>query len=459
MSSDNRLCAFAGKFFPAEKNTLSAMVKSFLAEASNRLPGDMSNPMGIISPHAGFRFSGSTAGLAYQSAYGDGKKYKRLIVLSPSHRYAFQGMALPSQKSFSSPLGKSELCKDGCQKLLKSGLTIISNQAHDNEHGIETQLPFIHQLWPKAKLIPLVIGQERIENIEVIFELFHEDIMQGHTLVVISTDLSHFLKDKLAIEKDLQTAQMIENFKSENINSSNVCGHGPLKGYLKYVRKYGYRATRLGMINSANISGDKSKVVGYGAWHFLHADKALLPQVHREKLITVARASIEFYLSKNKKPKIHTQTFHPTLRSMGATFVSLKEKGRLRGCIGTTMPNFSLVESVGKNAISAAFNDKRFKPVTMDELKKLDIGISILSQPAPLQFENEKDLLQQIKPKEHGLILSTPTHRGLFLPVVWESLNDVESFWRGLKVKAGLPRDFWSGDLQVEYFKAEEFSD
>jgi AmmeMemoRadiSam system protein A len=179
----------------------------------------------------------------------------------------------------------------------------------------------------------------------------------------------------------------------------------------------------------------------------------------RQALLQVARDSIRHGLEHGRPLTVHAADYPEELRPLRASFVTLHRHGELRGCIGILEALRPLVEDVAYHAWAAAFEDPRFAPLAEWELEGLDIHISILSPPQPLQFESEADLLRQLRPGSDGLILHDCGRRGTFLPSVWESLPQPRDFWQHLKLKAGLPPDWWSDTLQVERYTTESFGE
>jgi AmmeMemoRadiSam system protein A len=171
----------------------------------------------------------------------------------------------------------------------------------------------------------------------------------------------------------------------------------------------------------------------------------------------VAREAVEYRLQHGTERAIDSARYPRPLREPGASFVTLSIEGDLRGCIGSLQAYQPLVEDVAHNAVAAAFTDPRFPPLSAQELGKLEYHISVLTPAEPLQFESEADLLRQIRPGVDGLILEDNGHRGTFLPTVWESLPDVAQFFQHLKLKAGLPADYWSDTVRVSRYTTESF--
>ena len=188
----------------------------------------------------------------------------------------------------------------------------------------------------------------------------------------------------------------------------------------------------------------------------MSTDHTLSP-ADRATLLDVARASIQHGLRHRQALAVNPGDYPETLRPLRATFVTLEIGGQLRGCIGALTAYQPLVQDVAAHAYAAAFEDPRFAELRPDELPKLEIFISVLSPPEPMQFSSEEDLLKQVRPGVDGLILEFHHYRATFLPAVWESLPDPYLFLAQLKHKAGLPLDFWSPELRVERYTTEYF--
>lgn len=185
------------------------------------------------------------------------------------------------------------------------------------------------------------------------------------------------------------------------------------------------------------------------------SETAPLAAEHRKILLEVARAAVEHGVERQQPLTVRVEEYPAVLRPLRASFVTLRVQGELRGCIGTCQPVRPLVEDVAHNAHAAAFMDPRFPPMSSEELADLHIHISLLSLPEAMTFASREELLAQVRPGVDGLLLEDGLHKGTLLPAVWESLPDVESFVRHLKLKAGLPPDHWSNSLRVYRYTAE----
>ena len=257
--------AVAGLFYPGDPETLQQDVQQLLAnaEAMDRLPGHC--PKAIIVPHAGYPYSGGLAAKAYQLLQGHGDSIRKVVLLGPSHRVGFTGIATCSADHYRTPLGDIPLDKRNTKAALACPGVVCLDQAHLQEHSLEVHLPFLQTLIPDFELTPLVVGDcEAKTTAEVINTLWGGN----DTLIVISSDLSHFLDDKTARQLDEATCHAIENFDGDSIAYEQACGRNPIKGLLAAASSHPLTIETLGLCNSADTTGDRSRVVGYGAWAF-----------------------------------------------------------------------------------------------------------------------------------------------------------------------------------------------
>ncbi|MCB6178080.1 AmmeMemoRadiSam system protein A [Rhodobacter sp. Har01] len=441
---------FAGSFFPSDPAALRTAVEQALTGGAGQTAGV--SPRAIVSAHAGYAYSVRYAGLSFAAVTG---VPARAVVLSPSHRHAFSGIAFPSQAGFDTPLGRLPIDRAACARLVSAGLAGELDAAHDNEHGIETQLPFIACRWPGLPVVPLVLGDVPTSLVAATIDRLDD----GQTLFVLSSDLSHFLTDTAARLRDAETARMIERAETTGLDGAHACGARGIAGWLASKAGRASRPLRLGLGNSAKTSGDRLRVVGYGAWAFFGLDDPIFSASHRATLLRVARQAIDVRLTRDRSPGIAAESFAPPLHTQAASFVTLTLDGELRGCIGSLAAHQPLFADVIENAQKAAFSDPRFSFLTLQEWPKTRLKIAVLTRAAPLAFGSEAEALSLIVPGEDGLILSAAGRRGLFLPMVWEQIPEPDAFLRSLKRKAGLPADFWSADLQLHRFRAEGFAE
>jgi AmmeMemoRadiSam system protein A/AmmeMemoRadiSam system protein B len=413
-------------------------------------------PQAIIAPHAGYRFCGRLTAAAWNSTARC--RPDRVVILSPSHKMAFKGLAVPSDhRAVSLPGLRVPLAMQAAARLIEQGLAIAHEPAFDEEHGIDTQLPFAMALHPSARVLPVVIGQASIPEVARLIDTISN--MEGQSLFVLSSDLSHFLTLSEASAKDLKTAGLIELGQGAQIGPKEACGHLAIGGYLASNLGRGARALRLARSTSHAATQDDSRVVGYGAWALFGQQADILPDELRRILLDTARRAIASRLQTGSTPELRVDSYPVPLRSMMASFVTLEKQGRLRGCIGSMAAHRPLILDVAGNAVKAGFEDGRFSPLQPEELPEITLKISVLTQARPLAFASEDALLEQLTPGQTGLILQDGAQRATFLPSVWSGLPDPRAFLAQLKRKAGLAEDHWSATLKAFAYRCEQFED
>lgn len=453
VENTRRAPAVAGVFYPADSDALAEAVRDALEAGAG--PSVPSPPRAIISPHAGYVYSGRFAGAAWSATAG--AEVAHVVVLSPSHRHAFRGIALPSGTTFAMPGFDLDINAPARAALVAKGLAHVEDAAHDREHGAETQFPFLHALHPGADVLPLVLGQ--VDDAQVAAAVDLLDAFLDHPLFVLSSDLSHFLTETQARAHDDEASRMIETADWRGLSPAHACGARGIRGFFAARTGQGVRPVRLARATSADVTGDASRVVGYGAWALFGPEGNAITADDRATLLKVARGALTARTAKGRDPQFDEAHFSPRLHTHGAAFVTLTKAGRLRGCIGSLKAHRPLVRDVAENAIRAGHSDPRFAAVSRDELDALHLKIAVLGPAAPMRFSSEDDLLAQLNPGEDGLILSDLGRRGTFLPMVWESLPEPRDFWRHLKRKAGLADTHWSETLEVHRYRAETFAE
>lgn len=451
LRENTRRPAVAGMFYPGEAEALAETVRACLDGAR----AGASRPRAILSPHAGYAYSGRLAGAAFGATAG--QQVRHAVVLSPSHRHAFEGIALPSGAGYAMPGFEMAINDAARDALVAKGLAHVEDAAHDSEHGAETQFPFLHALHPEADVVPLVLGRVADDQVAAAVDLLDE--LLGQPLFVLSSDLSHFLTEDAAIRHDDEASKLIETGGWQSLTGQHACGMKGIRGFFASNAGQGLRPVRLARATSADVTGDRSRVVGYGAWAFYGSEGDALDADDRGELLRVAREALTSRTRRGRDPAVNEASFSPRLRTHGAAFVTLTRTGQLRGCIGSLQAHRPLVRDVADNAVKAGHGDPRFPPVAPEELDAITLKVAVLGPPAALRFTDEDDLLGQLRPGEDGLILTDRGRRGTFLPMVWDSLPEPADFWRQLKRKAGLPEDHWSATLEVQRYRAESFAE
>ncbi len=449
-----RAAAVAGLFYPREPATLAGEISEYLEQADeDRLcPGF---PKMVIVPHAGFIYSGAVAAHAYDLLRPARGVVKRVVLMGPCHRVAVKGLALPGSGAFDTPLGRIPIDTAGEALVRDLPQVCVVPATHAQEHAIEVQLPFLQQVLGQFSLLPFVVGAASAAQVaEVIDKLWGTD----ETLFVISSDLSHYHSYAAARTMDAETVRAIVDLDL-NINHQQACGATPISGALLVAKQRGLKPRLLKSSNSGDAAGGKDRVVGYASFTFEGASNTYGP-AHGKMLLEAARQSISTSLDSAPLPALPDE---PWLRENRATFVTLKQKSQLRGCIGMLEAARPLGADVMANARAAAFGDRRFKALRRPELESLEVEVSILSRPARLAFEDHADLLRQLEPGRDGLILESGSgnavRRGTFLPQVWESIPDSEQFISQLKLKAGLPADTRTTACRIRRYRVVKWTE
>ena len=457
-----REAAVSGKFYTEKPNILSQEIDIALENSLKRNPfapedkGSIFSPKVIVVPHAGYRFCLQVAAEAYTRIYHSKSQIKRVVMLSPSHYFPLQKLALPESSYFQTPLGKIPVEQSIYDDLLqKFSFIEINEEVHKPEHGLEVHLPILQRvIRDDFSIIPFVVGNVPIDKIsELIDYLWGEE----ETCILISTDLSHYLENEEAMKIDHKTKRMIEQVYLKDFTGQNACGVIPLASSLLNAQKRALRISTLYIANSYQTTGlSPERVVGYGSWIFEEQNTTRVPERYRNFLIHTAVQSIVYYLKEGKEITIKWDQIPYELQTIRATFVTLKLNGQLRGCIGSLQARNPLLLDIVQNAIKAAFNDPRFPAIQAQDLALLSLEISILSPLAPLAVEGENDLVEKMTPEKDGFILMDNDKQGTFLPSVWEQLPDKRDFLNGLKRKAGISD--WSDSTKVIRYQAEKFA-
>ncbi len=263
--STTRPPAVAGMFYPDNATVLAEDIAALLAEAGP--PWLPQPPKALIAPHAGYVYSGPVAARAYALLKPYAERIRRVVLLGPTHRVAVRGLALPGADHFATPLGRIPIDQEAARRIADLPQVSISREAHALEHSLEVQLPFLQALLPDFRLLPLAVGMATPEEVaEVMERLWGGE----ETLIVISSDLSHYLPYATAKQVDGATADAILHLR-EPIGHEQACGGTPVSGLLVVARRRGLKPHLLDLRNSGDTAGDRSRVVGYGAFAFTEA--------------------------------------------------------------------------------------------------------------------------------------------------------------------------------------------
>ena len=467
-----RSAANAGAFYPADPKELTTMVDLFLSEA--HIPVIEGTIYGLVVPHAGYVYSGPVA--AYSYALLKNKKITRVVVISPSHVTAFYGSAVYNGSAYDTPLGKVPVDMDFCKKLAELDADIkLSSEGHETEyqgrmeHALEVQLPFLQRVLKDFVLVPIIMGDQTYESCRALGLALAKLITDNQTIIVASSDLSHYHPYAEAKNLDSKVLKAIEEWDYFNLcrnirmDTWEACGGGPIAAMMIAVEQRGATTAKvIKYANSGDTAGDKSRVVGYSAvvlFKDAHKNESAeeeftLTPAEKKYLLDLAKKSVASAVQTGKRIECSDGGFKDLSLDRGA-FVTLTIDGQLRGCIGYTSPFQALYSTVRDVAFQAALNDPRFSAVSKEELSKLNYEISVLS---PLRKVTD---IKKIVVGKHGLLIKKGRAEGLLLPQVASEYNwDRDTFLQQTCHKAGLPANAWQDkETDIFYFSALVFGE
>lgn len=479
-----RKAAVAGGFYPGDRMDLEKYVDALLRQAE---PPKIMEPIrAIMVPHAGYIYSGLVAAYAYKKL--EGRDIRTVILIGNSHSHSFDGIAVYAKGAFETPLGLVPVDEAFTEKLLAADPVIADRpDVHEGDHVLEVQLPFLQRVLKDFKIVPILFSGDSPQLAQKLAGGL-SPLLNDKTLIVASTDMSHYPAYADAAAADQKVLDAILTGRMENLDDTlqalaaeNIpraetflCSPSGVRVAMRLSQDSGVlQPVLLKYANSGDAAGDKSRVVGYGAIAFVAKqsatpaapppvteegkspadEKGVTPQ-EKEELLKIARSTVENYVQTGKVPEFSPAS--PALKRPLGAFVTLKENGQLRGCIGRFDPSGPLYLMIQQMAIAAASEDPRFNPVSTDELGKLEYEISVLSPLRKIATADEIEL------GKHGVQVSKNFHQGVFLPqVATETGWSKEEFLEELcSQKAGLPRDCWKDPkVNLQVFTAEVFSE
>lgn len=474
-----RQSKWADSFYPADQGDLQAAIQRFLENVpAKEIQGEIA---GFIVPHAGYIYSGQTAAHAYKKI--SGRALDTVILIGPSHRIPFDGISIWREGPWQSPLGSVAVDLDLAKAIAGEDSRFqFGPGPHLEEHSLEVQIPFLQTALQNFKIVPILFGNVSVETSRKLAQAIVKHQKGKRVLLVASSDMSHYHSAEKGGKIDARTLELIKKGDSAGLYSnlsheqSELCGAGAVLALLEFVRlKEGLEIELLNYAHSGHVSGDLSRVVGYSSFVIYEktsrgtqedldrkasaseAGEQNQPQFNpsqRQTLLKIARQSLEAHLFGRESPKFFIED--KSLLENKGLFVTLTKKGELRGCVGHIVSSDPLLRAVQDTAILAATRDARFKPVAPEELKDLDIEISILTSPEKV------DSIEKIELGRHGVILQKGEASGVFLPKVAEKTGwDKETFLRELCTqKAGLKEDCWEDpSVEIYRFTSEDFSE
>lgn len=475
--------AVAGQFYERDPHRLKENIMEYLNKAPEvEIPGRI---LGLMSPHAGYVYSGQTAAYGYRQVMG--KKYDTVIVMAPSHHAPFQGVSIIMDGFYKTPLGDVPIDSEMTEQIASYNPDLIRfiPQAHKKEHSLEVQVPFLQTSLKKGwKIVPIVFGNASPNTCKMAASAIAEVFDPKRHLIIASTDMYHGYSYDECVSMDKKSLQLVEKLNiaglAQNLqeDKSQFCGAGPVMTLMMLTLSRGGAAQILKYINSGDVTGNKTGwIVGYGCAAFYKDNSALLEETEEEEtkvskeaetpqeeklefslteddkkiLLSIARNALEEKLLRGVNIKVDQD--NPLLDKELGLFVTLrsgKEKN-LRGCIGHVFAQKKLRDALPELTLASALHDTRFHPVTKNELKDISIEISLLT---PMRLIDHYD---EIKIPGHGVYVKKGFRSGVFLPQVADETGwDRDTFMAYLcSEKAGLSPDAWKKPgIDIYVFKA-----
>jgi AmmeMemoRadiSam system protein B/AmmeMemoRadiSam system protein A len=460
----------AGSWYPGRPDVLLKDIRGYLEKAkSEKVEGKL---VAIVSPHAGYEYSGQVAAHVYKLI--EEKSFDSVVVVAPSHRALFKGVSIYPQGGFRTPLGVVPINVELSKKMMEKRKEIqFIPEAHAQEHSLEIQLPFLQTVLKSFTLVPIVMEPYwSWEACQSLGKAIAETVSGRNVLLIASSDLSHFHSYDKAVQLDRIVLNHIERFDPEGLNRDlkqgrcEACGGGPILSIMLAAKSLGANKGKvIKYLNSGDVTGDRSRVVGYAAGVFyqtaggtemMKEEKKVgvdlgLNEQEKKTLHQIAKAVIE---NKAKgKPVPEFKVDSPILKENRGAFVTIEKKGQLRGCIGYIEGRGPLHRTIEEMAEAAAFRDPRFMPVTERELPDLDIEISVLT---PLKKITD---VSEIVVGKHGIYMKKGWNSGLLLPQVATEYGwDRQTFLEHTCQKAGLPSNAWKDkNTEIYIFSADIF--
>ncbi len=470
----------ADRFYPGDAGKLEAAVRAYLDDAVRPRAG---RPVGLVVPHAGYIYSGQIAADAYRQVMDH--EYDVVVILGTNHTSAgFRGVSVHQGRGYRTPLGLAQIDRELAAELvaLDEAFT-FKPVVHRMEHSVEVQVPFVQIALPDVKILPAVVGQPDLALCRRLGQALARVLRDRRPLIVASADLSHYPGYDDAVAVDRATLGAIATLDAERVQATIrrqmrqgrpgldtcACGEAPVLAALEAARALG--ASRGCVISYANSGdaavGNRGRVVGYGAVALTAAEckgqpvtpgsrraspGSPLGAADKKALLQFARNTIHSYLTTDTAPL--ARDLPPALWRRQGVFVTLHKAGRMRGCIGRSVSDIPLGQLVGAMALKAAFEDRRFPPLQLDELEKIEIEISLLTPLEKVQGAEE------IVPGRDGVWMFKGDRSAVYLPHVatdqgWDRVQLLDH----LCLKAGLPVGSWRKDADLYTFRAEVISE
>ena len=419
--------AAAGRYYPGSPSQLREMIETFVDENM-----DKEDVIGLLMPHAGYPYSGAVAGAAISRV-----KFKdTFIIIAPSHTGMGKPFSIMTEGVWQTPLGDVEIDAEMAGKIVAMSKYVEEDErAHQHEHAIEVQIPFLQYFKSDVKIVPIILAYAPAVTYKEIGRDIARAVKELNRGVVIiaSGDMTHYEPQESAEKKDAQAIEAMLNLDADELTRRyeeldiSMCAHGPAVCLISAAKELGAaRAELIKYQTSGETTGDYDAVVGYAG--------VLFKVVGMHPLATLSRETVEMYVSEGKTLSLPAD-LTPEMKEKAGVFVSIHKLGALRGCIGTFEPQqANVAEEIITNAVSSATRDPRFPPVAPEELKGLDYSVDVLTPPEPVEDKSQLD------PKRYGVIVESGWRRGLLLPEL-EGVDNVDYQIDICRQKAGIDAD------------------
>ena len=462
----------AGTWYEAGRDGLHEQVRGFLAGAD---PYHGARPLGLVSPHAGYRYSGAVAAWSYGAL--EKERYDRIFVLGPSHRYPLEGIGIGPWTHYETPLGRIPIDAAAVARLTADDRFAVVDGVDADEHSVEMQVPFLQVIAMGSAIVPMVVGRLDRDGVRHVAEVLRREVGPGD-LVVVSTDFCHWgarfgytpdVGDDRAAGIEALDMGAFDAFAAGGLDAFldykdetgiTVCGYLPM-AILQAMLPDTRSIELLRRDTSGAITGDWNNSVSYVAavatgdpWTGRGGDQSTWRFDRDEQLtlLTLARDSIEAHLDGRDAPPFDDYAITDEMRLPAGGFVTLTIDGHLRGCIGEIPSTRPVHEVVRDHAQDAAFRDPRFQSLEREELDRIAIEVSVLTPPRQVAGSEEIVLGRD------GVYLIKGLRRAVYLPqVAVEQGWDLDETLSSLSRKAGLPPDAWKDGATFETFQAQVF--
>ena len=414
----------AGQFYPGSPDQLRSMIAELVDEKAVK-----EEVIGLVSPHAGYIYSGAVAGATISRI----KFNDTFIIMGPNHTGNGKPLSIMTEGLWKTPLGEVEIDSELGKRILAVSSHLQEDHlAHQYEHSIEVQLPFLQYFKPDIKFVPIVLAYTSGAIYKEIGKEIAKAIkeLNKEVIIIASSDMTHYEPQESARSKDTQAIEAILDLNEDELLrrvqelNISMCGYAPAVILISAIKELGaMKAELVKYQTSGDTTGDFTSVVGYAG--------VIITGMH--PLAKLAKATVETYIEEGKTPELKELT--PEMKERAGVFVSIHKFGELRGCIGTFEPTErNVAEEIMINAISSATRDPRFPPITPGELKDLDYSVDVLTTPEPVESQ------EQLDTKQYGVIVEAGFRRGLLLPDL-EGVDSVDYQIAICRQKAGIMPD------------------